>query len=150
MRRRLVFAGLVIVSALALAASARLTLSGAGVGSSEWRAYGGEKTGAKYSPLDQINKDTVRNLKIAWRQSATPLEVREGRSNAPVPASYEHTPLMIDGLVYMSTGYGTVAALDAATGVVKWFDSPFAGATAQGQGPSAGSAARGSAGTCSS
>src|SRR5688572_8503798 len=146
MRRRLTGAGLVIVFALALVAFARLTVSGAGSGSSEWRAYGGDKTGAKYSPLDQINKDTVRNLTIAWRQSATPLEVREGRADAPVPVNYEHTPLMIDGLLYMSTGYGTVAALDAATGVVKWFDSPSPRATPPGGAASASAPpARGSA-----
>src|SRR5207253_2650982 len=77
----------------------------------------------KYSPLNQINKDTVKDLRIVWRQSATPQEMRQG-PDAPVPYAYTHTPLMAGGLLYMSTGYGTVAALNAATGKLVWFDPP--------------------------
>lgn len=36
-----------------------------GVG--EWRAYGSDKASTKYVPLDQINKDNVKNLQIVWR-----------------------------------------------------------------------------------
>lgn len=88
----------------------------------EWRAYSGSNASMKYSPLDQINKDTVRNLRIAWRQSVTPVEVREG-ATAPAPTNYQHTPLMVDGLLYMTTGYGSVAAVNATTGKVVWFDA---------------------------
>src|SRR5216684_127521 len=38
----------------------------------EWRAYAASNAGTKYSALDQINRDNVRNLRIAWRQSAVP------------------------------------------------------------------------------
>ena len=94
--------------------------------SGEWPSYAATSAGTKYSPLDQINKDTVKNLRIAWRQSVTPVEVRQG-VNAPGPTNYQHTPLMVGGLVYMSTGYGTVAALNAKTGKVVWFDAPPGG-----------------------
>lgn len=33
----------------------------------EWRAYGADKAGSKYSPLEQINKDNFTDLEIAWR-----------------------------------------------------------------------------------
>ena len=33
----------------------------------EWRAYGSDKASTKYVPLDQINKDNVKDLRIAWR-----------------------------------------------------------------------------------
>src|SRR4029453_3815724 len=89
----------------------------------EWRFYGGDAGARKYSPLDQINRNNVKNLRIVWRQSATPQEVRRD-PDAPVPYYYSHTPLMVGGLLYMSTGYGTVAALDAGTGQVVWFDAP--------------------------
>src|SRR5262245_47545372 len=125
MGRRTVCWTIIACAVVFVVAALRPTVWGAEAEDSEWRAYGGRKSGDKYSPLDQVNKDTVRNLKIAWRQSATPVEVREGRTNAPIPSSYEHTPLMAGGLLYMSTGYGTVAALDPATGAVKWFDSAF-------------------------
>jgi quinoprotein glucose dehydrogenase len=115
----------VVVAAAALASALLMRPQAAPV-PGDWPAYGGNKGGTKYSQLDQINKDTVRNLRIVWRQSATPQAVRQGHSDAPVPISYEHTPLMVDGLLYISTGYGTVAALDPTTGEVVWFDSPFA------------------------
>ena len=38
--------------------------------SGEWRAYGANNGNLKYAPLDQITKDNVKNLRIAWRQSA--------------------------------------------------------------------------------
>ena len=36
----------------------------------EWRAYGGDDWSTKYSPLDQIDRDNVRDLRIAWRWSS--------------------------------------------------------------------------------
>ena len=106
----------------------------------EWRAYGGTNASLKYSSLDQIDRDTAGNLRIVWRQSATPLEVRQGRADAPVPFNYQNTPLMVGGRLYMSTGYGTVAALDAATGAVLWFDVP---PRIEGEEPVRGAASRG-------
>ena len=75
----------------------------------EWPAYGSDKAGSKYSPLDQINKDTVHDLQIAWRQSTIPDAVRQGNTIRPSTQS-QNTPLMADGLLYVSTGLATVAA----------------------------------------
>jgi quinoprotein glucose dehydrogenase len=105
----------------ALAATAVSILAAAPSG--EWRAYAADKANTKYSPLDQINRDTVKNLKVVWRQSATPAEAKQGRTNVPAANNYEHTPLMVGGRLYMSTGLGTVAALDAGTGRVLWADT---------------------------
>ena len=33
----------------------------------EWRSYGSDAAGTKYSPLDQINRETIGDLRIAWR-----------------------------------------------------------------------------------
>ena len=63
----------------------RLLAQGTAAGA-EWRAYAGTTASTKYSPLDQINRNTVKNLRIAWRQSVTPVEVREG-ANAPAPTN---------------------------------------------------------------
>ena len=87
-------------------------------------AYGANNAGSKYSPLDQINKETVKGLRIAWRQSAIPMPVGRVRPDAQVPRDYQHTPLMVGGLLYMSTALGTVAALNATTGDVVWVDPP--------------------------
>ena len=90
----------------------------------DWPAYGATNAGSKYSPLDQINKDTVKGLRIAWRQSALPLPVQKVRPDAQAPRAYQHTPLKVGGLLYMSTSLGTVAALDPTSGEVAWFDPP--------------------------
>ena len=61
--RRLVAGLLSIVAALTPA-----RLSGqSGAKNGEWRSYGGDAGSTKYSPLDQINRDNVKNLRIAWR-----------------------------------------------------------------------------------
>ena len=91
----------------------------------EWRAWAADKASTRYSPLDQINRETVKDLKIAWRQSANPDGLKQVIPNLrPAPTNYQNTPLMAGGLVYMSTGPGTVAALDAATGKVVWLQTP--------------------------
>ena len=89
----------------------------------EWRSYGSDAAGTKYTPLDQINKDTVGDLEIAWRQSVLPDPIRGDREITASVAS-QNTPLMADGRLYISSGLGTVAALDARTGEVLWHDEP--------------------------
>jgi quinoprotein glucose dehydrogenase len=117
---RMKWSAIALVSVAAVVALATVGLGSAPV-VGEWRAYNGNYASTRYSPLDQINKDTVKNLKVAWRQSLTPDAVKEGRDNVPPPpANNETTPLMIGGLVYFSTGIGGVAALDGATGKVVW------------------------------
>ena len=37
-----------------------------GARNGEWRAYGGDEGSTRYSPLDQINRDNVKNLQVAW------------------------------------------------------------------------------------
>jgi quinoprotein glucose dehydrogenase len=114
---------------------------------SEWRSYASNGGSTKYSPLDQINRSTVKNLRIAWRQSAMPPETLPAGTTRAAPTNYQNTPLMVGGLLYVSTGLGTVAALDARTGKVVWADAPRAVATragAAGPGPPAAAPPRGS------
>jgi glucose dehydrogenase len=120
--------------AVGAVAAALAALSAGGVRTAspegEWRAWAADKASTRYSPLDQINPRTIRNLKISWRQSANPPGLERLIPNLrPAPTNYQNTPLMVGGLLYVSTGMGTVAALDAATGRVVWLDGP-AGLTA--------------------
>jgi quinoprotein glucose dehydrogenase len=92
----------------------------------EWRWYGGTPGGQKYAPLDQINANNVSQLKIVWRQAASPPEVLHGRE-ALVGGNFENTPLMVGGLLFMRSEAGPVVALDASTGRVVWADSKAAG-----------------------
>jgi len=89
----------------------------------EWRHYSGDTYGTKYSPLDQINKDNVPELRVAWRW---PFADRALQSSNPLlrTTRTEETPLMVNGVVYMSTGLGLIAALDPATGETRWVYDP--------------------------
>ena len=95
MRSRIAWlAGLVVVAVAAWTMAGR-----AADKNRDWPAYAGDKGSTKYSPLDQINKDTIKNLKIAWRRSGMPEEMREQFPNTQAPANYQHTPLMVDGVL---------------------------------------------------
>jgi quinoprotein glucose dehydrogenase len=96
----------------------------AGGGAGEWRAYAGDNASTKYSRLAQINRDNVKNLRIAWRQPVIPGAVQQIYPNLSAPNASQNTPLMVGGLLYVSTGVGTVAALDASTGTLVWHDTP--------------------------
>ncbi len=134
--------GRMIIAALMAAAAIAWTVGSRAAGkSADWPAYAGDKASTKYSPLDQINKDTVRNLKIAWRKSSLPEELRAIFPNAQPIANYEHTPLVVDGVMYMSTAVGAVAALDPATGRTLWIDT--LPPRPDGQGPARGGSTRG-------
>jgi len=88
----------------------------------EWRAYGADKAGTKYSPLDEINRQTIGNLRIAWQRSSMPEELLADFPNTAGARNFQHTPLMIDGLLYMSSVVGAVVALDPTTGKTVWYD----------------------------
>ena len=86
----------------------------------EWHATGGDHTNTKYSPLDQITGDNFLDLEIAWRWTSISNEVTERNALLIPPNGFKTTPLMVDGLVYLSTSFGQVAALDAGTGELVW------------------------------
>ncbi|HMC56663.1 MAG TPA: pyrroloquinoline quinone-dependent dehydrogenase [Gemmatimonadaceae bacterium] len=83
----------------------------------DWRAYGRDAGGSRYSPLTQITRANVKDLAPAWTFHTGELGVdtRHGR-----PPALEVTPLVVDGTMYLNTPLGRVYALDAATGAVKW------------------------------
>jgi quinoprotein glucose dehydrogenase len=120
MRRQMLVLGLAVAAAVAV----WTTAGSAADKSREWPAYSGDKASTKYSSLDQINKSSIKNLRIAWRQSAVPDELKTLFPNVQGPTNWQNTPIMAGGLLYMSSGVGTVVALDPATGKVVWFDIP--------------------------
>ena len=82
------------VACLVLASTLPLAAQG-GAKNGEWRAYAGEPGSTKYSPLDQINKDNAKNLRIAWRFKTDNL-------GAVPDYNMEATPLMVNGAVEKS------------------------------------------------
>lgn len=89
----------------------------------EWRVYGSDFAGSRYSPLDQINRDNFRNLRVAWTWSSIDNDLLKSHPELH-PGPNEATPLMIGGVLYTSTSLNQVAALDATTGKLRWSYDP--------------------------
>ena len=93
----------------------------------EWPVYGRDLAGSRYSPLDQINRENVKELRVVWRWKSPDNEAVE-KNPMVRPGPNEATPLMIGGVLYTSTGLNRVAAIDAATGTTLWvFDAQSRG-----------------------
>jgi quinoprotein glucose dehydrogenase len=99
--------------------AATVTASAAG-GGADWPAFGGDPGGSQHSPLAQINKDNVKQLKLAWQH-------RSGDFiDAPSPKGslLQVTPLHANGTLYFCTPLNRVFALDPATGKERWVFDP--------------------------
>lgn len=89
----------------------------------EWPAYGADNRATKYSPLDQINKDNVSQLRVAWKWESPDGAILKQQTDLR-PGEFQATPIMVGGVLYTSTAMSEVAALDAATGKTKWLFDP--------------------------
>jgi quinoprotein glucose dehydrogenase len=89
----------------------------------EWPYVGADANNSRHSPLTDVNAATVGQLQVAWRWRPEERPMPEFKT---VPGNFTATPLMIDNVVYVSTNYNRVAALDAETGAVKWIYDPRA------------------------
>ena len=105
--------------------------------SGEWHFFGGDSGSTKYSSLDLIDKENVANLEIAWRWESVDgrfnidqlmseypnLLVANDVSNVSID-SLKAAPLMVDGVIYISTPFYQAAAIDAASGETLWAHDP--------------------------
>jgi quinoprotein glucose dehydrogenase len=106
-RRFLALVGLLGVTAASLAAQYGTT-------NGEWRSYAGDPGSTKYSPLDQINKDNAKNLRIAWRFKTDNYGVRPDYN-------MQVTPIVANGVMYVQAGMRrAVVAIDPETGEQLW------------------------------
>ena len=78
----------------------------------EWRAPGGDLNNTRYSVLDQLTPANVKELKGAW--------VTHLGSGLGTKYSLEVTPIVQDGVMYVTSGNDDVFALDARTGALIW------------------------------
>lgn len=114
--RRTIFLLLLIICGLLSVADAQK-----GKPSVDWSAYGRDAGGSRFSPLDQINRANVAKLQIAWTYHTGAEEVKAaGARNA----AFESTPILVDGMLYLTTPYSRVIALDPATGKERWTFDP--------------------------
>ena len=109
------------------AASAKST--GTHDASSEWRSYGGDPGGSRFSPLTQINRSNVSQLKRVWTYHTGEVSTPMRNSDAHRIPSFEATPLEVDGVLYFSTPANRVIALNAETGEQIWAFNPQQGRT---------------------
>jgi alcohol dehydrogenase (cytochrome c) len=73
-----------------------------------WLTYSGNYKGWRYSPLDQINRTNAGQLKVKWVHQM------------PTTHMVETSPIVADGVMYVSEPPSNVVALDAATGREFW------------------------------
>jgi quinoprotein glucose dehydrogenase len=112
--------------------------------SKEWRTYGHDSGAMRFSPLNQITATNVQKLKIAWVHhmkpngfsAAAPKAARPGGPVGDEPEAAQPrraasqfgsgmrpsqvTPLVIRGVMYLTSPYGRVTALDPLTGEELW------------------------------
>jgi quinohemoprotein ethanol dehydrogenase len=80
---------------------------------SQWMSHGRTYDEQRFSPLARINKNNIRELGLAWFAD---LDTHRGQ---------EATPLVVDGVLYVSTAWSKVKAYDAATGRELWGYDPL-------------------------
>ncbi len=77
-----------------------------------WMSYGRTYSEQRFSPLKQINDQNVGQLGLAWHVD---LDIRRGQ---------EATPIVVDGVMYFSTAWSKVLAVNASTGEKLWSYDP--------------------------
>src|SRR6202163_4583470 len=77
-----------------------------------WLSYGRTYSEQRFSPLNKITPESAKQLGLAWFAD---LDTNRGQ---------EATPLVIDGVMYVSTAWSLVKAYDAATGKLLWSYDP--------------------------
>lgn len=74
----------------------------------DWLLYGRDYSQQRFSPLDQINAGTVKRLVPKWIYQTG------------ISATFQTSPLIADGVMYLTTPFSNVVALDAKTGRENW------------------------------
>jgi quinoprotein glucose dehydrogenase len=90
----------------------------------EWPTYGHDPGGTRFSPLTQITPANVGELQVAWRYHMRPQTADTGGNGGGDRRSGfamgETTPIVAGGLMYITTPYGRVVALDPTSGTEVW------------------------------
>jgi quinate dehydrogenase (quinone) len=105
----------------------------------EWRDYGGTTAGRRFAALDQINKQNVDRLTVAWTfrtgESAhsnparrSRLHGKPGLTPATVDTQDQNTPIQVGNSLYLCTPHNVVIAIEADTGRPLWRFDPHASA----------------------
>src|SRR5947209_11987922 len=106
-----------VISAALLAFAYGAVTAGAQVSAQggEWAAYGHDQLGSRFSPLTKITRDNVAKLAVAWTYRTGEADVATRQTT-----KFEATPVMVDGMLYLSTPFGRVIELDPERGTARW------------------------------
>lgn len=74
----------------------------------EWPSFGRDYSNRRYSTLKQVNSENVQRLAEAWHYKSG------------VPVTFQTTPIVVNGVMYLSLPHNHVVALDARTGKELW------------------------------
>jgi len=88
----------------------------------DWPYYGHDPGGMRYSPLTEINRENVSQLKVAWTFHIGDISNGSGDRKR---SGFEATPILVDSTLYLTTGFNRVMALDPETGKQRWVYDPF-------------------------
>src|SRR5215813_14924945 len=110
-----------VVSAVFLFASANYGGQAPSKAEAGWPNYGNDPGGTRYSSASQIDRTNVARLKVAWTY-------RTGANDTPTrlikKAAFEATPILVNGVLFLSTPYNHVIALNAQSGAKLWEYDP--------------------------
>lgn len=122
--RRLIFGLVVAAGVAAYSQSGAVTAASAGTtgastgaaaaGNVEWVRHGGDPNEQRYSELKQVTVDNVKQLGLAWF------------AEIPERGGYQSTPLVVDGVLYMTAPWSSLYAFDAKSGKQLWKVDPQA------------------------
>jgi len=87
----------------------------------DWPYVGGDAEGTRYSKLRQIDRSNVTSLQVAWTFRTGPNRLATSNSNPP---SIQCTPLVVDGVMYLTSADTQVIAVDPANGHELWRFNP--------------------------
>src|SRR5271167_3354172 len=109
-------AAVVALIALALAAGVPASAQDAG-----WGYYGGDAGGQRYSPARRITPRNVAGLQQVWSFSTGDVA---SKGQALHHASFENTPILAGGRLYVCSPFNEVSAIDPGTGRPYWRFDP--------------------------
>jgi quinoprotein glucose dehydrogenase len=87
----------------------------------DWAYYGGDAGGQRFSGARQITPANVRDLAVAWTYSTGDLKTK---GDAMKRASFEDTPILAEGRLYVCSPFNEVSALDPGSGRQLWRFDP--------------------------
>ncbi len=88
---------------------------------SDWGYYGGDPGGTRFSPIKIINRSNAVQLKKTWEYHTGALQPETDLNHK---AAFECTPILVDGMLYVTTPFNQIISLDPVTGAEKWKYDP--------------------------